>query len=1042
MKKGKSAKLTALILSFALVLSLVPGLVLAQNETPGIELNENTVAVIGENQYSSLADAVAAAGQDGVGSEITMVKSVTNTPRINITNKEITINLNGFDISFAQNGRFNVRGGTLNLEGEGMLSEESPYYAPVMLHGSSDEDAQNYSVVTVGADVTLQGWSGLFINQNSGANYGMVANVYGTLNSVKDTEGAGGHALYVNGSITNIQGAPIITLDGAELNCESGNGMYLAGYTQTVIKNSTITSSSEGGTGIEIRAGELLIINSTVTGGSGEYQGAPNGNGSTSFNVGLAVAQHTTKLPLSVTVESGVFTGGAAFIQANPQKNDEDAVAQVNISLDGGEFNGQVYSENKEGFISGGTYSEAIAEKYVLPGLSATDNGDGSFSVNGLQNVYLDGTNGDDQNNGADSDNPVKTLERAKLLAAQDGTIYISGQVTVTGNLRISGVIIKRAENYTGQLISVDGADAVLTVENAIIDGNNVEGLSSSAYLLFVTNGGTLNIQEGAQIINNRTTAVYINNNAYLNMSGGIIKDNRIQNIYSGGGGLYNAGTSVISGGEISSNSSNRWGGGILSERGTLTLNGVEIKNNTAFYYGGGVAVTGGTVIMDGDTVISGNTVDYCGGGVYVAGSANSNTVFEMRGGSIINNTATDNTGGGIFAYFVDEQPIIRISGGTISDNVSTNEVLGSAISLTAYDMEGEDYPKLELSGSPDISGDILFQNLYGLYQIDVTGEFNPASPIEINRSDNTAGKVAVEYTEGLTPNTKHFVSGAIFETLVVDGQTLVWADAKIIYFYDENGNEYSDNRHGVVTGGKIDPANVPTPTKVGYTLAGWRIQGTDTLWDFDADAVEVKGSSLKLEEVWSLNAPEVTVTADTLTPHIGETAVLTAQPSHDAENITYTYQWYKDGQLLEGQTQSTLTVSENGSYTVKVTAADGKNTTDAIESQPLVIAIQEHIAGSEWKTDENNHWHECTVCNDKLDEEAHDFEWVIDKEATKTETGSKHEECSVCGFEKPAVDIPMQTGDYSTLPLWLALAALCAAALTVIAIRRYKKTI
>ena len=105
MKKGKSAKLTALILSFALVLSLVPGLVLAQNETPDIELNENTVAVIGENQYSSLADAVAAAGQDGAGSEITMVKSVTGAPAISITGKEITINLNGFDISFAQNGR-------------------------------------------------------------------------------------------------------------------------------------------------------------------------------------------------------------------------------------------------------------------------------------------------------------------------------------------------------------------------------------------------------------------------------------------------------------------------------------------------------------------------------------------------------------------------------------------------------------------------------------------------------------------------------------------------------------------------------------------------------------------------------------------------------------------------------------------------------------------------------------------------------------------------------------------------------------------------
>lgn len=1037
MKKGKSAKLTALILSFALVLSLVPGLVLAQNETPDIELNENTVAVIGENQYSSLADAVAAAGQDGAGSEITMVKSVTGAPAISITGKEITINLNGFDISFAQNGRFNVRGGTLNLEGEGMLSEESPYYAPVMLHGSSDEDAQNYSVVTVGADVTLQGWSGLFINQNSGANYGMVANVYGTLNSVKDTEGAGGHALYVNGSITNIQGAPIITLDGAELNCESGNGMYLAGYTQTVIKNSTITSSSEGGTGIEIRAGELLIINSTVTGGSGEYQGAPNGNGSTSFNVGLAVAQHTTKLPLSVTVESGVFTGGAAFIQANPQKNDEDAVAQVNISLDGGEFNGQVYSENKEGFISGGTYSEAIAEKYVLPGLSATDNGDGSFSVNGLQNVYLDGTNGDDHNIGQDSQHAVKTLERAILLTAQGGVIHVQGKATLTGSVRLSGVTVKRAENYNDILIAIEGSNAKLTISDSIVDGCNFDSTNDRGYLLFVSNGGTLNIEERTQIINNKATAIYVNNNSFMNMNGGLISNNHPKDGI-GGGGIYNVGTIVITGGEISQNTVAKiWGGGILNEGGSLTLKGGDIKNNSA-EQGAGITVTDGTVVLDGASITD-NMADYYGGGVYIQGFSGGNAIFEMRSGNISNNSATNSTGGGIFAYYYSGQPIIRISGGTISGNVSTNEGTGNAIGLTAYNMESTDYPKLELSGSPDISGDIFFQNLFGQYQIDVTDAFNPVKPIVLSRSDGAYDKSAVEYASGLTPDASQFVPDALFDALVIDGQTLVWKSAEIIYFYDEDGTEYTDNRHSVVTGGKIDQANVPTPTKAGYTLAGWRIQGSEALWDFSTDTVT---KTTRLETVWTLNAPEVTVTADTLTPHIGETAVLTAKPSHDAENITYTYQWYKDGQLLEGQTQSTLTVSENGSYTVKVTAADGKNTTDAIESQPLVIAIQEHIAGSEWKSDENNHWHECTVCGDKLGEEAHDFEWVIDKEATKTETGSKHEECSVCGFEKPAVDIPMQTGDYSTLPLWLALAALCAAALTVIAIRRYKKTI
>lgn len=38
---------------------------------------------------------------------------------------------------------------------------------------------------------------------------------------------------------------------------------------------------------------------------------------------------------------------------------------------------------------------------------------------------------------------------------------------------------------------------------------------------------------------------------------------------------------------------------------------------------------------------------------------------------------------------------------------------------------------------------------------------------------------------------------------------------------------------------------------------------------------------------------------------------------------------------------------------------------------------------------------------------EHENFEWVIDKEATATEAGSKHEECTVCGYEKAAVEIP-----------------------------------
>ena len=58
------------------------------------------------------------------------------------------------------------------------------------------------------------------------------------------------------------------------------------------------------------------------------------------------------------------------------------------------------------------------------------------------------------------------------------------------------------------------------------------------------------------------------------------------------------------------------------------------------------------------------------------------------------------------------------------------------------------------------------------------------------------------------------------------------------------------------------------------------------------------------------------------------------------------------------------------------------------------------HGYGTDWKSDDTNHWYECQ-CGDKAGFAAHSFVWKIDREATKTETGIRHEECTVCGNKR-----------------------------------------
>ena len=72
----------------------------------------------------------------------------------------------------------------------------------------------------------------------------------------------------------------------------------------------------------------------------------------------------------------------------------------------------------------------------------------------------------------------------------------------------------------------------------------------------------------------------------------------------------------------------------------------------------------------------------------------------------------------------------------------------------------------------------------------------------------------------------------------------------------------------------------------------------------------------------------------------------------------------------------------------------------------PATGSSHTHSYGTDWKYDDTNHWHECQ-CGDKADIAAHSFKWVVDKEATETAEGAKHEECTVCKKVLETATIP-----------------------------------
>ena len=122
-------------------------------------------------------------------------------------------------------------------------------------------------------------------------------------------------------------------------------------------------------------------------------------------------------------------------------------------------------------------------------------------------------------------------------------------------------------------------------------------------------------------------------------------------------------------------------------------------------------------------------------------------------------------------------------------------------------------------------------------------------------------------------------------------------------------------------------------------------------------------------------------------------------------------YTIFHGDKLTQGQTYVTIQYNDgSGSSNIKVD--------QPITVGPYVGDHQHTYDDSPWYQDATSHWHQCTdkdcpnPSGSTKDQARHTFVWKVDKAATRTQTGLKHEECTVCHFKRNEnTEIPVLSG-------------------------------
>lgn len=292
----------------------------------------------------------------------------------------------------------------------------------------------------------------------------------GTLNTAGNLATMNGHFATITGS-GNDHGTVINVTDGLVSNAAQV-AIFQPQNGTTTIDGGTIT----GTTGVEVRAGKLTVNGGTITSiikNDAEVTVSPNGSGSTTSGVGIAVAQHTTLQPIEVVVNGGTVKGLVALYESNPQKNSATDIQKIKITVKGGtlettkEGNEVVFSENNLITVEAGEFNGELPEDIT----TATDSKVYEVKTEDGETKYVVATEEKVENLPYETEVP-ETVEELKEELEE-----LKKELEKVNEEELSGADLKEYQAVKKMVTILDGKN-IVSLHNinygSFIDGNYV----------------------------------------------------------------------------------------------------------------------------------------------------------------------------------------------------------------------------------------------------------------------------------------------------------------------------------------------------------------------------------------------------------------------------------------------------------------------------------------------------------------------------------------------------------------------------------------